>query len=207
MRTFISVLVCIIGLGGVAQAGTFDGTFWDADASFSGVEAAITYANATAPTATFDSTVIDYPRAGGSIGDATTLAAFLGPDGTSLRGGGDVSLDQSVFLWIGQIDLSAGTHTFSVASDDGFRLVVGDQVMEFSGPRAFGITTQTFTLAGGPTDVTLWFYENAGKTGVEFRIDGKLATATPAAVPLPATAFLSMVGMGALTILRRKRRL
>ena len=59
---------------------------------------------------------------------------------------------------------SAGTRTFGVHSDDGFRLRInGQMVAEYAAPRAPGTTTGTYNFpAAGTYSVQLDWYENGG---------------------------------------------
>ncbi len=208
MNKFLSAAftAVVIAFGSVANAATFQGIFWDANQNFSTIDDAIDFAETTAATATFESSLIDYPISSTRTQKSkNTLAEFLGSvDSATLSGAGASELSQSVFRWTGFLDLTGGDTLLSVASDDGFRLLLGGETMEQTTPRGFRTTSETFQMAAGITPVTLWFFENGGKTGVEFRVNGSLATPT-APVPLPATLMLSVAGIGALVATRRMR--
>lgn len=206
MRSIIFTALVSIASTGAAQAATFAGEFFNTSSGVSSLAAADAAIAGQTADATFESTVIDYPNGSlNSISDNTTLSAFLGVDAGSLVGDGSVDLTNSIFRWTGYVDLAAGSHTLTVGSDDGFRLTVGGNTILQNTPRGFAETSGTFNFAGGVTAVELLFYENSGYTGVEFSIDGALASAaTP--VPLPATAALSLAGLGALTAVRRARK-
>ncbi|HTI68940.1 MAG TPA: lamin tail domain-containing protein [Candidatus Limnocylindria bacterium] len=63
---------------------------------------------------------------------------------------------------------SAGTWTFGVNSDDGFRLVIGGVTMAYPDPRGPSDTLQTFNFpAAGEYPLELVFYECGGGSGVE----------------------------------------
>lgn len=195
----------------VGHAATFDGAFWDADRSFGSIGDALAYIDGRAADATFRSTAIDYPNAGGSITSNTRLSDFLGAtDGATLSGAADNTLAKSVFRFAGTVDL-AGMQEISVGSDDGFALSLnGVTVLSHSAPRSFQYTKGDFSF-GGKTTFELTYYENYGNTGVEFRIGDAIvgsgmAAATPAAVPLPAALPLLGAGVAALAGLRRLRR-
>lgn len=196
----------------VGHAASFDGAFWDADRSFGNIGDVLGYIDGRGPDATFQSTAIDYPGAGGSISSSTNLSDFLGAtDAATLSGAGDANLMTSVFRFTGTIDL-LGEMRISVGSDDGFLLSLNRvDVMQYSTPRAFGYTTGSHTFTGATT-FDLTYYENYGNTGVEFRIgdtivDASMAAATaPAPVPLPAALPLLGAGIAAMGGLRRVRR-
>ena len=182
------------------------GSFYDADADFSDVNAAVAFADANEADATFGVTAIDYPRGDlGSLTSApTTLAEFLGDDAASLMGDGTVTLEQSVFVFTGQIRLDGTEDTFTVGSDDGFRLSIGGQLIsENVDPRGFEFTDATPGLSAGLYAFTLVYFENQVFTGVEFRVDGELVLAE-AAIPLPAGAVLLLTGLGGLAAARRR---
>lgn len=190
-----------------AHAATFAGSFWDADRSFGNIGDVTAYIARNDPTATFQSTGIDYPNAGGSISSSTTLADFLGADADTLSGAGDSNLMKSVFQFSGDLGLS-GIQTVSVGSDDGFVLKLdGVEVLGFSTPRAFAYTSGSFDF----TDVKMFeltYYENYGNTGVEFRIGGTVVNPSMSPAPVPVPAALPLLGAGLATLggLRRMRR-
>ena len=194
---------------GAAQAATLvsvSGSFYDADRNFTDVDDALGFVAGASADATFGVTAIDYPR--GDIGSftsaTTTLAEFLGDDAASLSGGGDLTLEQSVFVFTGQIQLDGTEDVFSVGSDDGFRLTIdGMLISENAAPRGFEFTDATPGLAAGLYTFTLVYFENQVFTGVEFRIDGDIVLAA-APVPLPAGAVLLLTGLGGLAALRRR---
>ena len=209
IRTLTTGLAAAAALATGAQAATLvnvTGSFYDASADFANVDEAIAFADANAADATFDVTAIDYPRGSdGSLTSATTtLADFLGDDAASLAGDGAATLEQSVFVFTGQIQLDGTETTFTVGSDDGFRLTIGGQlVSENAAPRGFGFTDATPGLAAGLYTFTLVYFENAVFTGVEFLVDGSIVPAG-AAVPLPAGAVLLLTGLGGLAAARRR---
>lgn len=213
-----------IGLAAAPSASAvgvgFQGEFWDAG-SLSNLDAALAVIDSRSADATFTSSVIDYPRgSGGSITDNTALSTYLADDAASLIGApdiGDVKLGGSIFRFTGFLDLTEARNTFKVGSDDGFRLTLGDPgtplfTMAHTGQRGFRSTTQTATLSG-LVAVELIYFENAGRTGVEFRVNDVFASGAaapqqtqPSAVPIPATLplLLGGLGFGAIWLRRRK---
>jgi len=190
-----------------AQAATFHGEFFDINTRSMSIAQARAAIDGVSPTATFESTAIDYPNNTQNSGSSNqTLSQFLGVDAASIVGNGNATITTSVFRFTGFIDLVPGAHTFAVGSDDGFQLVLNNQVVSTrSAPRGFRFTTTTSNPGSGRMPVELIYYENFGRTGVEFFIDGVLAT--PAVISLPGTASLSALGLGALVVMSRRRKL
>lgn len=200
-----------------AQAATVGllGEFWDVGSvrSLTEAEAAIA---AGGPDLSFVATAIDYPQGSGrTVQSRIALADFLGADAASLSLGPAATLEGSVFRFSGFLDLDAGLRSFSVGSDDGFRLSIGGvEVSRHAGQRGFGVTTVSHLIdAAGLTPVELIYFENRGVTGVEFRIDGETARGAIlqrgeiAVVPLPGAAALMLAALAALGLAGRSRRL
>ncbi len=188
-----------------ASAATFGGEFFDTSSGFNTIGEAVAVANSRTPTATFRSSAIDYPNgSAGSVHDSTTLAQFLGSDSSTIIGDSGRNLWNSVFRFTGFLSLS-GQHRFSVGSDDGFQLKIGNiLVASQSTPRGFGYTHRLFDAGTGVKPFELVYYENSGYTGVEFKIDDALAM--PSAVPLPAGLPLVLTGLAALGLVARRRK-
>jgi hypothetical protein len=133
------------------------------------------------------------------------LASFLGADAASIIGDSLATIQTSVFRFTGFIDLVPGTQTFAIGSDDGYRLTIDNTlVSQRSQPRSFSTTTRTRNLGEGSAEFELIFYENFGNTGVEFFIDGALATPSP--VPVPTGLTLIASALAALGLLKWRRR-
>lgn len=202
-----ALVACAVLLPAAANAATFAGSFWDADRSFGNMGHVAAYIADNDATATFRSTGIDYPNAGGSISSSTTLAAFLGADAATLSGGAGSTLTTSVFQFSGTLGLR-GVQSIRVGSDDGFLLTFdGVEVLRQDKPRGFAYTSGSFDF----TDVKVFeltYYENQGNTGVEFQIGGMVVTPamSPAPVPVPAALPLLAAAVAALGGLRRMRR-
>jgi len=63
---------------------------------------------------------------------------------------------------------TTGDWTFGVSSDDGFRVDIGGNVLEYPWPRAPGDTFATFFLTAGEYPLRLVFFERDGGAEVEF---------------------------------------
>ena len=181
-----------------SQASTFLGEFWDVSAPNRSIDQALNAITGVAPTATFQSTAIDYPNGATTrTSSSVTLSQFLGTDAASIVGNGNAQIITSVFRFTGFIDLIPGQQNFNLGSDDGFRLTIDNNVVsQQNGPRAFRFTELDTDAGEGRVPFELIFYENFGRTGVEFYIDSVLAS--PAAIPLPNTASLGLLSLAAL---------
>jgi len=158
---------------------TFDGEFWETPRR-DDVDAAIADTSGS-PDATFSSTHVDYPQ-GAAAGQQSSLplSNFLGTDAPSIAGNGAAVLTTSIIRFSGFIELAPGPHSFSVGSDDGYRLIIdGNVVSEHPRVRGFRTTTVTQDVGSGVLPFELWFFERTGNTGVDFYIDGVLAAPAP----------------------------
>lgn len=185
-------------------AATFQGEFFNVSGSTRSIDDAISSITGVAPDATFVSTAIDYPNGDRDvISSRRNLSTFLGADADSLVGDGSVRVESSVFRFSGFIKLIPGVQSYSLASDDGYRLTINNTIVtEQSTPRAFRETQLDADLGTGIVPFELIFYENFGRTGVEFFINEDLAVPSP--VSLPAGAPLILTALGALALLRRR---
>lgn len=189
------------------NAATFQGEFWATAGPSASIDAALSAINGVAPTATFISTAIDYPNGSRNVQNSNqSLAQFLGADAASIVGNPNEQITTSVFRFTGFLTLLPGQQNFALSSDDGYRLTINNTtVSEQSGPRSFRTTALDADVGSGRVPFELVFYENFGRTGVEFFIDSLLAEPSP--VPLPATATLSLAGLTILGFLGWRRRL
>ncbi|GGY44832.1 PA14 domain-containing protein [Parvularcula lutaonensis] len=181
------------------------GQVWDSDRSLSSVDDALRLINTRASDAQFDVSAIDYPRGldQQKQRSGVLLSDFLDDDAASLTGK-DFSVETSAFLFTGMINLSAGENLFTVASDDGFELTIDDVlVSQHRGRRGFRSTSKTADLGGGLKAFTLVFFENRGRTGVEFLVNREVATAM---AQTPAPGGLALMGAGMAFLAARRIR-
>lgn len=81
------------------------------------------------------------------------------------------------------ISLTGGTYTFTVGSDDGFRLYIdGQLVMQSWSDRSYNTNSYTTTLTSGSHKFRLDFYENSGNARVSFAYQ---TTPNPTTTPKP----------------------
>jgi hypothetical protein len=169
-----------VGSPPAAAGDGLNGFYWNFSADNQAQADAVIAANP--PTATFSSTLVDYPNGPTNVtGDGTLVNAYLGVDGpVDPAAAGTNNLVDSVFRFTGFIkiieafDVVGSNATidvnFAVGSDDGMLLKIGGvNVAQFNGLRSFGFTTgQANFEAAGLYPVDLIYYENGGDTGVEF---------------------------------------
>ncbi len=191
-----------------SQAAVVFGEFWDVSSPNRSIDQALAAIDGVAPTATFFSRSLDYPNgAQDQQRSNLSLANFLGSDAGYIVGDGTRSVTTSVFRFTGFMDLLPGQQNFALGSDDGYRLTIdGTLVSQRNAPRGFGFTTLNFDAGVGRVPFELIFYENFGRTGVEFFVDGALLE--PAPIPLPNTAslgLLTLATLGALGLRRRRK--
>lgn len=184
------------------------------------------------PDATFTALLLDYPNgAANTVTDTTTtLSAFLGVNATDLQGATSSTLEGSMFVFDGFIEIDASFDTdpadsdidvnFAIASDDGFQLFIGGQlVTQFFGNRAFGVSSGLAEFeSAGLYSFTLNYWENGGVTGIEAYSSipggpdsgapagtvGIIPTAVLFRVSEPATILLLALGAAGLCVRRRR---
>ena len=195
-------------LGAPVLSGVTADVFDVGDVPIGSVDQALDLVAGRSPDAAFAVTALDYPAGDDDTADSgtTSLSAFLGPDAASLTGT-DLTLQDSVFVFTGQILLSEGEQTFAIGSDDGFRLTIGGSVIaEFNDSRGFGQTSVTVDAGVGLASFMLVFYDDNGDGGIEFLVDGSIAEAVGAdVIPLPGAAVLLASGLVGAAAVRRRR--
>lgn len=164
------------GTGAIGFCGTnnaiFTVKYYEMTASMSNIDnAEVKVANSAywktdrAYPITTNATVIDFQE-GTTAGFFTTNALF--PAHTNKQDKSNFALVVDSAIYIPQ----AGQWTFCVASDDGFRLRINGQginfVSEFPTPRGIANTLSTFTFpVAGVYSLNLVYFENSGGAGVE----------------------------------------
>ncbi|MDW3207506.1 MAG: LamG-like jellyroll fold domain-containing protein [Alphaproteobacteria bacterium] len=149
-------------------AGTgLQGEIYDTGSSLSDLSDADALIAAGGADVTFTSTTVDYD--GGS-----TLGQFLGNDAASASGTTGASAETFVVKLTGYVFIEAGSHSFQVTSDDGFRLKVGGTtVTEFDGNRASATSDGTFVAeTDGLYPVEIVYWENGGDQDLFVKMDG-----------------------------------
>ncbi|NRA29957.1 MAG: hypothetical protein HRU11_06805 [Parvularculaceae bacterium] len=177
---------------------------YDLSVSLSSVEQAIAGIAGDTAVGTFDVTMLDYPNGSNNLSSTNTVSDMIGADFASFVGT-DVVLETSVWVFTGFIRLEAGAQTFNVASDDGFRLSIGgNEISRHSGTRGYRSTSVTTDAGTGLQLFELVFFENKGKTGLTFSVDGSTAMA---AEPVPTPGSLALMASGGLIMVSVQRRM
>lgn len=165
---------------------TIAGEFWKASRGLNNIDTAIaeTVGSGMTPTATFQSTGVDYPKGPATTHSGKTrLIEALGVDAPSIAGAGEQDLRRSLFRFTGFVDVTPGPHTFTVGSDQGMRLLInGDLIVEDLRQNGYGETSITADIGFGHLPFELYYYENNGDTGIEFKIDGQIVRPAQKAV-------------------------
>ncbi|WP_461537953.1 tandem-95 repeat protein [Spongorhabdus nitratireducens] len=132
---------------------------FDTSTVFSNLDQAISLVTNNNPKATFTASEFNYHRSG-----SNQLADFIGSDGNDITGHADMSDQTFALKMTGYIRLSAGTHDFNVASDDGFRLKINNEtVTEFTAPRGVATSSGNFTAPqDGLYEVELIYWQGNG---------------------------------------------
>lgn len=141
------------------------------------------------PSATFTGTEIAY-SGGGTIGQ------FLGDDATGAAGDVAASANTFAVKLSGFVYLEAGTHTFDVATDDGFRLKVGDDtVTQFDGNRGTRTSSGDIEITEpGLYPIEIVYWENGGGQTLNVQMDGEVLGGDIVFAELPEGAVLNDAG-------------
>ena len=205
----LKITAAVLGatlLGATAHAARLvdvTGEFWDGDSTMNTLSLAMDEIRSRDADTLFDVVAIDYPNGStGSISNSTSLSSFLGDLGTITSGEDFANLTTSVMRFTGHILIEEGDTEWSVGSDDGFQLYIEDSFMgKYDGTRGFKTTSGTLHQAPGLYLFELVYFENTGKTGVEFAVNGDIVSGE---VPVPAAGILMAAGLAGLGLRRRK---
>ena len=112
-----------------------------------------------------------------NISTQVNYASTNGNFATSLRA------DDVAAQWTGWVQISqSGTHTFSLTSDDGSRLRIGNTVVVLNdGLHGMQEVTGTIALAAGKHAITIDFFEAGGGAGCIAQLEGPGLTKAPIA--------------------------
>ena len=164
----------------------------------------------SSPTAQFIASTVCFPTCGATMQDGNSIAAYVQTNGTLLSGSGFLGASYTSFA--GALLISqAGTYRFSLYSDDGASLRIGD-VTVISMP-----TTQSWAGASGSAifaqaglyPILVNEFDIGGYTGVTL-MEGYSAVPTSSlygetAAPEPGTLGLAATGLIGLAAFRRRR--
>lgn len=141
------------------------------------------------PSATFTGTELAY--SGGS-----TIGQFLGDDAGSAAGDVAASANTFAIKLSGFVYLDAGTHSFDVATDDGFRLKVGDDtVTQFDGNRGTRTSSGDIEITEpGLYPIEIVYWESGGGQALNVQMDGEVLGGDIIFAELPDGAVLNDAG-------------
>ncbi|MGI9390912.1 MAG: LamG-like jellyroll fold domain-containing protein, partial [Boseongicola sp.] len=119
--------------------------------------------------ATFVTTEFGY----GSKNSDTSITEFLGEDGASVSGDGNLEMGPSALTFTGYIYIPPGVHEISVTSDDGFDLNIGGvDFSEFASGRATDTTARVADFDGGLYEIDLLYFDSGSKMSLSVEVDG-----------------------------------
>ena len=164
-----SPAVAMANISGIPSSGTgLTGAAFVPGTNIWNIELARAAANGTAD-ATFISTELVY----GSRKSDTTIAEFLGDDGGSVEGNGDLEMGPSALTFSGYIYIPPGVHEIKVYSDDGFDLNIGGvDFSDFPSGRSADDTARVAEFEGGLYSFDMLYFDGGGRMALGLEIDG-----------------------------------
>lgn len=202
---FIAAVALFASNAHAAVAG-LQGEFFDIDGPVTSLAQVEAHIGGNTADGTWTATRIDYAAGrGGSFLD------FLGADeasyvGDRSRGGGAGERDTWAVRLTGFVRLDEPTLDFTIRSDDGFALSIGDALFSsFDGTRGAADTTLTASLGEGWFPIELIMWENGGRAALQFRLNDVIVggDALASAIPLPGAALFLATGVMGLARGRR----
>ncbi|MGI9394301.1 MAG: calcium-binding protein, partial [Boseongicola sp.] len=119
--------------------------------------------------ATFVTTEFGY----GAKNSDTSIAEFLGEDGASVSGDGNLEMGPSALTFTGYIYIPPGVHEISVTSDDGFDLNIGGvDFSEFASGRSTDSTGRVADFEGGLYEFDLLYFDSGSRMSLSVEVDG-----------------------------------
>ena len=138
----------------------------------------------------------------------STIAQFLNNPADLDASVGNLTLNNSYFLFTGSTFLQAGTNSFVVPHDDGLQLTITGigMVVDQPGPTAEVLTPfDVVAPSAGLYDFTLSYGECcAGPAVLAFQVNGEPVGG--GVIPEPATWAMMILGFGGVGVLLRRRR-
>lgn len=207
---FAFVAAAAASPGLAASTGLSGAWYKTAEVAGNSLASAQAVVDGAAPDATFIATELNYPQ----VSRSNTLPTFLGGGATGLSGDLASSTAESVFLFEGLIRLEAGTNTFGVSADDGFRLSIdGQEVVSRDGLSNFGFKSGDFSApVDGHYSFELLFFDGQateiglGVTLNDAFVNADITKTGPTPIPVPAALPLLAAALGAAGWVGRRRR-
>jgi hypothetical protein len=211
-------LALLLGATSAEAAAGLNGAYYSASSGPGNVATALTDIIGT-PTATFTATSVCFPSCSTSnstVSDSDSLSQFLG--GNAINLSPDLSgLSNHVVFLSGYIYIpQTSSYTFSLGSDDGSALWLGNSTAASptilnDGDHGFRSVSDTLTLTAGFHSIEILQFEDGGVTGLSLVDENGAAISgffTSPGIPEPATWAMCLAGLlsvgSALRFMRRR---